>query len=54
MMYRRAKFMTLDKYMVVGRSVAFNHGLTDAMIAEMFEAVKEQAFQEGMCKALAY
>lgn len=35
--------MKLDKYMVVGRSVLYNHGMSDAMVAEMFEAVSSMS-----------
>ncbi len=36
---RRAKGLQLEKHMVVGKSVLSNKGMSDAMIAEMFEAV---------------
>lgn len=41
---RRAKTMQLDKYMMVGKSVLSNRGLSDPMIAEMFEAVISYLF----------
>ena len=36
--------MQLDKYMMVGKSVLSNRGLSDPMIAEMFEAVISYLF----------
>ena len=37
---RRAKGLQLDKHMAVGKSVLSDKGMSDSMIAEMFEAVQ--------------
>ncbi|CAL8468744.1 g8284 [Coccomyxa elongata] len=44
---QRAKGLQLEKHMVVGKSVLSNKGMSDAMIAEMFEATLGAIYIDG-------